>query len=583
LPCGSYVTKRQHRGQQKYRGLCLLAYLRLHQLAIDVSHDFFLCAGIEKPDYRHVSIHKVLNLFSICVLLIPFEFSSWSHTVAVSLPFVLSHRSAGRFSHRLLIIVSGAAFHAAMSYPSFASQAPAYDTYNHLGCITPPPNSELRRHSSTTFSSQASDAGHSVASSFAFSMPSTPDDMFDESPQSCARHLSQEPVTQARVAYPLLDDGNAFSDCAQVSNVIYPTGTLDPAIQLHHQAHGQWNVQQEASNHFNLDPSLRSTFVYASADRFDDNLPTPTPASSFSSHSNGAQVSQEGLAINLSLTYQPYHQMPQEVVSAHYSQQQQYVAPWDGHYTYALPQAHELGAVAPGTAVGDGSWAYHGRSSPDLADCSHVVKNEHVKQEDLSASSPGPARSPDRVTRRSGRGTTKQRSARSLRQASHTTLAYIAQEDLLTTEGNQFAFLPIEHSHARPHAINRVCTRDSAQHRCHQIDEQGRRCSKSFERLEHLNRHATMHLPIDQRQFPCPLPDCSQRISRSDNANQHFKTHLAGAAKGKRNNFCTWPVLKQCIIDSYEPKLAHRLIRNMEKDPHWKAEGACVPMPAPRA
>ncbi|SMR47871.1 unnamed protein product [Zymoseptoria tritici ST99CH_1A5] len=79
-------------------------------------------------------------------------------------------------------------------------------------------------------------------------------------------------------------------------------------------------------------------------------------------------------------------------------------------------------------------------------------------------------------------------------------------------------------------------------------------CSRKFQRAEHLKRHAKMH--TDVREFWCPVPNCKTAkkggIGRSDNASDHFKTHLRAAKSGKRNLHCTFEYLETRILESYD-------------------------------
>ena len=76
------------------------------------------------------------------------------------------------------------------------------------------------------------------------------------------------------------------------------------------------------------------------------------------------------------------------------------------------------------------------------------------------------------------------------------------------------------------------------EHVCGFIEKDGTLCTREFDRAEHLKRHKLYH--SDERPYPCPVPDCPKNpdtikpdsnkiakgISRSDNATDHFKTHL---------------------------------------------------------
>ncbi|KAK5138537.1 hypothetical protein LTR08_000125 [Meristemomyces frigidus] len=91
-------------------------------------------------------------------------------------------------------------------------------------------------------------------------------------------------------------------------------------------------------------------------------------------------------------------------------------------------------------------------------------------------------------------------------------------------------------------------------------------CTAKFERSEHLKRHQKTH--SDTREYLCPLPGCDRTnkgISRSDNATDHFKTHLKGPRKGQRNKHFEYPELRNCLLKVYPPKEAHKMISKLEK------------------
>ena len=91
-------------------------------------------------------------------------------------------------------------------------------------------------------------------------------------------------------------------------------------------------------------------------------------------------------------------------------------------------------------------------------------------------------------------------------------------------------------------------------------------CTAKFERSEHLKRHQKTH--SDKREYTCPLPGCEaglKGISRSDNATDHFKTHLKGPRKGQRNKHFEYPVLRNRLLDVLPPKDAHKMIVKLEK------------------
>lgn len=104
--------------------------------------------------------------------------------------------------------------------------------------------------------------------------------------------------------------------------------------------------------------------------------------------------------------------------------------------------------------------------------------------------------------------------------------------------------------------------------RCKHLLSNGMECGTSFERSEHLKRHAKKH--SDVKEYPCPMPECGRAIQRPDNAADHFKTHLKPDKKGKRNKHFDWCFLRRSIAQAYndseqDRKRAAKLLDNLQK------------------
>lgn len=98
---------------------------------------------------------------------------------------------------------------------------------------------------------------------------------------------------------------------------------------------------------------------------------------------------------------------------------------------------------------------------------------------------------------------------------------------------------------------------------CIYIEEDGRQCNTAFARSEHLKRHQNKH--SKDRKFPCVLPKCNKKIGRSDNACDHFRTHLQTAKRNKRNDHFHWRDVEMRIRDNYPEKQAAKIIVNLER------------------
>jgi hypothetical protein len=98
---------------------------------------------------------------------------------------------------------------------------------------------------------------------------------------------------------------------------------------------------------------------------------------------------------------------------------------------------------------------------------------------------------------------------------------------------------------------------------CVYIEDDGRQCNTAFARSEHLKRHLSKH--SKDRKFPCVLPDCSKKIGRSDNACDHFRTHLQMPGRNKRNKHFHWRDVEGRIRLAYPDKVAAKIIVNLER------------------
>ena len=116
-------------------------------------------------------------------------------------------------------------------------------------------------------------------------------------------------------------------------------------------------------------------------------------------------------------------------------------------------------------------------------------------------------------------------------------------------EGNRFIYT--EHN---PKKKSYVCVH---------IGEDGQRCNTAFARSEHLKRHLSKH--SKDRKFPCVLPKCGKKIGRSDNACDHFRTHLQLPGRNKRNPHFHWRFVESRIRDAYPDKVAAKIVVNLER------------------
>lgn len=99
---------------------------------------------------------------------------------------------------------------------------------------------------------------------------------------------------------------------------------------------------------------------------------------------------------------------------------------------------------------------------------------------------------------------------------------------------------------------------------CDHIDmKKGVRCTSAFARSEHLKRHLSKH--SDVRLYPCVLPDCKKDIGRSDNACDHYRTHLGLARPNKRNKHFHWREAERRILLGYPEARARKILANLQR------------------
>jgi hypothetical protein len=380
-------------------------------------------------------------------------------------------------------------------------------------------------------------------------MPSTPEDTWEDT-GSWNQDLP-------------FDDNFSDANCVVSANEsVHSANVLGAPFQ-----YDQGRGQQQSLVESNLHPSLRSTIVYSSAERSDNGLPTPTPANPFGCVPTITASSQGSFVDVASYSHFPSQQIPQDVIPAHYHQQQQYVDPWHNPYTYATANNGEVYHASPAVSFDDTSFTYLGHDSPEPVESNQVCKVEPATPQT------SPARSSLRSTKHSS---SKRRSAKAKHDASPRSHTFVNPQEWVNPQGQSFQ------AHVLEHSGGQQTSPSNREHVCGFIQPDNTRCVRGFSRLEHLNRHREMHVPYSKRKFFCVVEDCTirhKRIGRSDNACQHFRTHLRGDAKGTRNHYKTWPELKQGIVDQYEPKMARRLIKTMEKNPELEFLGSAINCP----
>ena len=116
---------------------------------------------------------------------------------------------------------------------------------------------------------------------------------------------------------------------------------------------------------------------------------------------------------------------------------------------------------------------------------------------------------------------------------------------------------------SKPEGGPGVCkVRSRGPYNCSLVGRDGRPCKSYFKTNYRLKRHKTAHSDKAERRYPCPLPGCTQRSSRSDNATDHFKTHLRHNPKARNSHF-SWESVQTAIQRTFEKKEATMLLTRL--------------------
>lgn len=240
---------------------------------------------------------------------------------------------------------------------------------------------------------------------------------------------------------------------------------------------------------------------------------------------------------NVASMYQP----AQVVVPSHVNSQEDYSMEQYADYD-ANDHVEDYSRSFDSSATGYNEWETVGPQSPDAAYYVQSEDDEYIMVKDELERSPGSQKyrtnSPHRINKGGARRNKK----------SFPVPHILAERDchgiIVRIEGKEWA------KDAGGNLVARYPDESKPQ-RCTWVDDDGVKCMAKFNRSEHLKRHMTKH--SNEKPYPCPLEGCEKAIKRPDNAGDHFRTHLKGVAKGKRNKPCT----------------LEQLADAMRKDPQW--------------
>lgn len=287
--------------------------------------------------------------------------------------------------------------------------------------------------------------------------------------------------------------------------------------------------------------------IYGNASETSGTVPSLSLDTSSVAHFNGY------VPASASFCQQPQVVVPSQLSPAEDWTMQEYQA-------YCSPQ-QGVEDFSSSFASENTTFSGYGTFTPPSPDEQYFVKSEDegyvmVKEQPLASPTPGSLQLPYRPSGAAKAGRHRSRSGRSSKRGKpqEPVAAYFNSDrnTMVVYEGhwsfgkNGEAYLDAGSPPSKPH----------------KCPEKG--CNSKFERSEHLKRHQKKH--TNAREYPCPLPGCADRaMSRSDNATDHFKTHLKGPRKGQRNKHFEYPTLKNRLLEVYSHKEAMKMLTKLEK------------------
>ncbi|KAK5128852.1 hypothetical protein LTR85_000185 [Meristemomyces frigidus] len=453
------------------------------------------------------------------------------------------------------------------------------------GWLTPPQSAHESRRGSLAHSA-LSDAPYSGASSIsAFSTPATPVHLTSAASDPFTHHWSHQGASHAQVttnmsgfysdphmSQELLHSG-LQSECvpeATHAMSVYPhagQGHDQDAFELHMATtaamHEPWQDINQAADGINgHNTGLQSTLYQCHPGMMGGSgLASSTYGNASETvHSMSIDTSSATQFNAYTPTSASFCQHPQVVVPSQLSPAEDWTL--QQYQGYASPQ-QDIDDFSSSFASNNTSFSGYTSITPPSPDEQYFVISEDegyllVKNEPLASPTPGPSQLPchpsvatraSRHRSRSGRGSKRGKPQEPV--AAYLNSKY---KTMVVYEGKwRFG----EHGEA----FLETASPPSKPHKC---PEHG--CPAKFERSEHLKRHQKKH--TDSREYPCPLPGCHEKsisMSRSDNATDHFKTHLKGPKKGQRNKHFEYPELRNNLLKVYSHKEAVKMIAKLEK------------------
>jgi hypothetical protein len=399
----------------------------------------------------------------------------------------------------------------------------------------------------------------------AFSLPSTPSRSIQDRSNHAAQSFSNEHIhfdlaDQQHITQDMIDLGlDAHANCNLDHNAMWSGGSLASNGSEDYHGHfdsehtdSLWQVQDVSSNSFIHQPAgLQATlFPVTHGMAATPQMISPT----YSVDSNAANFPE--FHYNAQACYQSPGIIEPSLVNPHNGY---------GDHNYSMLGSPGSSPQDLSTSFGSdlsSSWADVHTPGPEMDCCEDLDGFLHVgKEEDMETSPTSTIDCKPTRARSGGRRSSKRsRRVQPVRQVTNyngTGIDLQLEGEGIGFEGNRFVYT--DHSIKKKPYI------------CDALDNDGNPCNAAFARGEHLKRHLSKHSSI--RRFPCVLPDCNKKIGRSDNACDHFRTHLALHGRNKRNLHYHWREVERRIRWAYPEKTAGKIIVNLER---WLAKTCLV-------
>ena len=429
------------------------------------------------------------------------------------------------------------------------------------GWLTPPQSAHESHRPSMAYPSYA-EMQYSTAAT-AFSLPSTPSRSVQGRPNHATQSFANEHV-HFDLAVPLSDHQHdmadltldAQADCNLDPNAMWSGGSLtsNSSDELHGRFDSEhtdslWQVQDPSNGLIHQPAGLQATLFPLTHGM----AATPQMISpAYSVDSNAADFP----------AFQ-YNSLPQSCYQSSGIVEPSLVNPHNGYgdHNYSMLGSPGSSPQDLSTSFGSdlsSSWTDVHTPGPEMDCCEDLDGFPYMGKEEYIETSPTSTIDYKPIKTRSGgrRSSKRSRKPQPLRQVANingTGIDLQLEGEGIGFEGNRFVYT--DHNIKKKPFI------------CDAPDNDGNPCNAAFARGEHLKRHLSKHSSI--RRFPCVLPECGKKIGRSDNACDHFRTHLALHGRNKRNDHFHWREVERRIRWAYPEKTAGKIIVNLER---WLAK-----------